>query len=524
MSRTAQIAVGVAVCFVLLQVFFALLGIDGYWQWGHHGFNPAAYQIAAWNTLEWGTLFPAQYHTAPEPPGPESLYTNAPLLLHLHNVVAVWLFGDGRWVIRAVPALQGVLAAVALFWVVRRHYGDTRAAVALGVYVLLPINHGFANMTNHSTGFILWGLLALDAHLKGRHGWKLLFVLVCCNWDWPGYYVAFAIAVHWAGSMWRRRAWREWSWFGLFCVAVLVSFVGFFVLADAAVGSFASMQESWSLRTSGRGESLDDLWTRTLLPMFGYAVLAAGALWIALRAIGPRERDLIPLTFLFAGLLHVGLFKPTAVVHIYWPWPLNPFFAIAAADLLWSAGGVAGTRWRGFARAILVTVFAGLLAAHSVPLISELRRKGGSLHHEPYHPHYQGWLFAREVNGWTQPSDRVHLLFGFNTRPEVLATMRRHAVIERGPREAGTVADDHIVGDLRFVSDRLIKRAEKRGSVRVMYPYFYAAPAGEPGRVTYRMRVDRGDFWSWWLFSPTDPPVSITEVEAPAGGTRDSPR
>ncbi len=526
MKRGAQIAGLVAAVFVLVQIFFALLGIDGFWQWGHHGFNPAAYQIAAWNTLEWGTLFPAQYHTAPTPPAASDLYTNAPLLLHLSTTAAVGLLGDARWVVRLVPALHGVLAAVALWWIVRRHYGDARAALALCIYVLLPINHGFANMTNHSTGFILWGLIALDAHLRGRHWLRLVAILLCCNWDWPGYYLAFAIAVHWLGSAWRRRAFAEWRHGGLFCAAVLASFVGFFLLAYHAVGSFDAMLESWSLRTQPVEQVGGDLWGRSLYPMFGVAVLGTGALWVLVRGLLPRERDLIPLSFLFAGVLHTALFQATAVVHIYWPWPLNPFLAIGVADLLWTSGSLAVGRWRWGLRAAVIGAFAGLFLAHTVPLMPELRRRGGSLHHEPYHPYYQGWLFAREVHGWTRPGDRVQLLYGTNTRPEILATLRRHVEIERERRRGRWLQpDEHLVGDLRFQDENFIRAAERRGTVRVLYPYFYAAPSGKQGRVTYRMVFEDTSLVQRWLSSPFDPRVLVVSAEAKSeAGTPGSPR
>ena len=523
MTRAAQIAIAVAVVFVLVQVFFALLGIDGFWQWGHHGFNPAAYQIAAWNTLEWGTLFPAQYHTQPVPPPPNVLYTNAPLALHLHTVAAVGLLGDGRWVVRLVPALHGVLAAIALFWVVRRHYGDARAALALGIYVLLPVNHGYANMTNHSTGFILWGLLALDAHLSGRRWLRLVTIVLCCNWDWPGYYIAFAIALHWVGSMWRRRAWSEWRDLAVFCVVVLVSFGGFFLMAYLAVGSFDGMQSSWSLRTKELVDVGNKLWDRSLEPMFGLAAMGTAGLWAASRLAVLRERDLIPLAFLFAGVTHTALFKATAVVHIYWPWPLAPFLAIAAADLLWSSGDLAA-RWGWLPRVVLVTVFAGFFLSHTLPLVPELRRKGGSLHFQPYDPNYPPWIFAREVNRWSAAGDDIHLLYGMNTRPEILATLHRPVTKERRRRKSATLEPGvHLAGDLRYTDRGIERAAQRRGTVRVVHPYFYASPSGTPGRIDYRMEFGQPSLVHRLLWSPFVPPVRIIEVEGSAAGTPGSP-
>jgi len=74
-------------------------------------------------------------------------YTHHPLGMHLHNTLAVWLFGDHEGSIRAVPAFFGVLALIALMMVVRLLYDDRTAlfaglvfVLAIGV-VLAPVLH-----------------------------------------------------------------------------------------------------------------------------------------------------------------------------------------------------------------------------------------------------------------------------------------------------------------------------------------------------------------------------------------------
>ncbi|MBW2737034.1 MAG: glycosyltransferase family 39 protein, partial [Deltaproteobacteria bacterium] len=188
---------------LLAQLAVGLLGIANYWQWGHNGYNGAAYHVAARNTLRWGELFPVQYKTGYDKPAPSDVYTHAPLGLHLSTVASVVVFGDDEAAVRVVPVLNGVLALLALLLLVRRRWGDAHALVAGTIYVLLPINHIFANMVNHSTGMIAWCLAALYCYLEwldaGEFGWSRkrwgwligLFAafFMALNWDWPAYYV-----------------------------------------------------------------------------------------------------------------------------------------------------------------------------------------------------------------------------------------------------------------------------------------------------------------------------------------------
>ena len=155
------------VLILLLQCIFSLAGIANLWQLGHNGYNGAAYQQGARNSLRFGLLFPAQYYCdRSKAPISKKLYTHAPLALHAHIVACTSLLGDSEWSVRLTPALYGVLALIALLVIVKQRWGDGQAVIAGAVYVLLPINHSYANMVNHSTGFIFWSLLTLESYLR----------------------------------------------------------------------------------------------------------------------------------------------------------------------------------------------------------------------------------------------------------------------------------------------------------------------------------------------------------------------
>jgi hypothetical protein len=269
------------------------------------------------------------------------------------------------------------------------------------------------------------------------------------------------------------------------------------------------------------------LWSQVFDPLFGVPVLVVAGLWILSRSWRLAERDLIPLSFLLAGVLHTGLFKVTAIVHIYWAWPLNVFFAVAVADFLM----VFGARWvRGrllpYVRGAVALVFAAFFLAQTVPLVDELRRKGGSLHKQHYRSNYLDWAFAQQVREWSPVDATLHLAHGLNTRPEIVATLRRPVVKERYPRRAASLSPGvHLLGDVRRVPVALLEAAAARGRVDVVHPYFYARPSGPRGTVTHRFEPLEPS-WLWWLLSsPFESPVRVvaTVPEGSAPGSADSP-
>lgn len=379
-----------------LQVFLAVWGVADQWTRGHNGWNGAAYQNAARNTLRWDVLFPLQYETANVPPDKEQLYTHAPLALHLHNVASVKLLGDREVSIRLVAAFYGVAALCMLFAVVRRLWDDAHALVACAIYVALPINAIYINMANHSAGFIFWSLLALLLYLRAPRTspwpWPSFALLlaaftISATWDWPAYYVAACIALHWAwtlnkgsdpsfgaGGVWR---------LVVFCGWVLLMFVGHFVLVEALTGNLDELTGTFNAR---RALSWPRFRTHLLVvpelmftaPVLGLCVAWIG-IWVARAVRGEaRGRDLVPLAFVLGGLFHYWTFRWSAIVHSYWAWPMLPGVAIMVATSLFAAG-----RWvrqrAGLIASFSVLVLVVPLAIRVVQIVPEGRHVGGSM-------------------------------------------------------------------------------------------------------------------------------------------------
>ena len=538
------------VVLVLLQAGFALQGLGGFWQWGHNGYNGAAYQQAARNTLRWGDLLPAQYVTGPRAPRPDELYTHAPLALHLHTTASVALLGDRPEAVRLVPAVHGIVAVLLLFGVARRRWGDLVALVATSLYVLMPINHAFANMSNHATGSFVWGLLGLGCYLEwararppdegggGGDAWRwgvaaVAALLMALQWDWTAYYVVFVVALHGLGLAWARpeERRRHVVWVGALSVVTLISFFGFFALVYATVGSFAEIQESVSKRARPPARVWSRLWGGTLRPMFSAPLLLLGLVWCGWRVERSRRGeplggDLIVVAWGVAGVAHTLLFRNTAIVHVYWPWPLTIAVALAAATLVVAAARVVVERAAGrggeLGRAVVAVAMVGGLVAGvalwSVPLMWEGRRVAGTFDKaEGYDPQFEAILFAREVAKAAGPEVRVMMHPEFKPRIEFFATLDRRwetassagSLVYRGEQEAVLVAD------LREVPPGWLRILAARRPVEVWgdYAMIDLRRRGGGVRAWRWVREEPGVAWRFW-HSVHEAPVRAVRDEA----------
>jgi len=417
-----RLFIGSVVLLLMCQTFVGFMGAGDRFVLGHNGWNSSAYLQAARNSLRWGALFPVQYYTGRTPPKVRDGYTHHPLGMHLHNVLSVALFGDHEGSIRAVPAFFGVLALLALLLVVRLLYDDRIALIAGAIFVLNPTNAIYTNMSNHENGFIFWTLLWGYAYLRflrarlpeegaaptGRwlpfYGLMLFAFFWAAMWDWPAYYAALVVALHWLSLIVSRflRAGKkvaaiakDLGLLAAFAGLVLALFVGHFLLVTAVVGSLSELGGVFEARQLvSRTMLLNHLKVVPIL-MFTLPILLIAGGWFCYRgwqALRGRlaRRDLLALTFAIAGFLHYYIFRGTAVIHEFWGWTLVPFVSIACAFTLVTACDRARafvqSHWPRHQRLLGASVIAvlalsgmGDLAYRYIDLVPRGRAVGGSL-------------------------------------------------------------------------------------------------------------------------------------------------
>jgi 4-amino-4-deoxy-L-arabinose transferase-like glycosyltransferase len=536
-----------------LQVFLAVWGIADQWTRGHNGWNGAAYHNAARNTLRWGVLFPLQYETANTPPDEEQLYTHAPLALHLHDVVSVWLFGDKELSIRLVAGFWSVASLCMLFAVVRRLWSDPFALAVCAVYVALPINAIYTNMANHSAGFIFWSLLALYLYVRASRArpwpWPAFALFLgafglAATWDWPAYYIALCIAIHWAWILLKARNGESpenpgpgtkvvvsFAQLGLFCGWVVLLFGGHLVLVQVVTGNLDELTGTLNAR---RALSWPRFRTHLMVVpelMFTVPVLglcaAWAAAWVARHIRGmTRPRDLVPIAFLVAGLIHYWTFRWSAVVHEYWAWPMLPGVAIAVTGSLFAAAAWIRPRV-GLAASVAVWLLLVPLALRDAHLVPMGRYVGGSMWFftpvrgavDTYDSGRPELRFAERVKEWTDRSTGVQLHTSLKPRrlePRFDITLDRPTHRwSQNPRR--TIPNKLGVNGWVFVASVDAFSEEERAAWASHHPY---RQFGDYFMLDLRQEERDIEVWSldplpnnarWWLFhSPFEPPVRAT--------------
>jgi 4-amino-4-deoxy-L-arabinose transferase-like glycosyltransferase len=359
--RAGAVIYWIAAAAVAAAFFAACFhGIANYWQWGHNGYNGAAFSQAARNSIRFHVAGQAQYHTALRPPRPSDMYTHHPMMLHAHLVAIYSLLGFHEWAGRLVPALYSFFTLLLLYFMVRRLEDPLTALAAAAIYLITPINLIFANMINHEQGGIFWCLFFLTMYLLWYESYRwrylllsLLGVTMAVQFDWPGYYISFFIAVHaLVSGLVRHRGWLRWrpeyTWVTVFSAVVVLNFMLFFLWITLFQGTLDQMWEAFHYRTEEIPGYYSALYhrTRDLQGWISMALLVGWLLFFLERQIAGRVTIIhtVPLFFLLAQVIHTVVFKQAGIIHSYWTYYASPAIAVGGATLVVGLG-----RWTGAA-------------------------------------------------------------------------------------------------------------------------------------------------------------------------------
>ncbi len=360
----------------LVGCYFA---IANYWQWGHNGFNSAAYSQAARNTLRFWVWGQARMHMGLTPPHPHTLYLHHPIMIHFHIIITHAIFGFSEWAGRIVPATYSFLTLPLLYKIVKDLSDRKRAVISMFIYALLPINLIFANMIDHEQGGIFWCLLLVYSYIlwikdksKKHFIYTMINVTMATQFDWPGYYIALFLALHIffvTVIKYRKNlfSWRkEYTWIAVFSAVVLLNaalLFGFFYFswggADDIIGAFfhRSAPVTNYLKHNLR---VFDIWGA--IP---FTLLATWLIYFTVKTLRGKAGyiDFIAIIFFLTQIVHSTLFKNAGKIHCYWIYYGGVAVAIGGATLI-------GTTWdtmekllkNGKIRKIALTVFAAVIS------------------------------------------------------------------------------------------------------------------------------------------------------------------
>ncbi len=326
---------------------------------GHDGFNGAAFSQAARNSLRFGVLQQVQYYSGFESPPLSEVYTNHPMLLHIHLMGLFSVLGDEPWVARLVPITYSVGLFLLIHRIVARRAGAAAGAAAVTLWALTPLHTIFANMVNHEQGSLFWCLLLLDRYhtrhqtlddpkaLAARE-WPIHLAVGCAmQFDWVGYYLAAFIGLHalrhaiWptpGGAAATRSLGRRLGFLARFSATVLLNATLFFGWIAWLRGGLGAMVTAFQQRSASSPGYLDVLLDRSL-DLYGPLLLALAAgvvLRLAVRLVRGRfdGLDFITLGFAFAQVIHSTVFQNAGAIHSYWTYSAGPGLAIGGACLV----------------------------------------------------------------------------------------------------------------------------------------------------------------------------------------------
>jgi hypothetical protein len=536
----------------LLYLVACLHGIANYWQWGHNGYNGAAFSQAARNSLRFHMAGQAQYHTDLRPPRPEAMYVHHPLALHFHLIAVYLLAGFHEWAGRLIPALYSVLTLVLIWFMVRRMEGPGTALVAITIFALTPINLIFANMINHEQGGIFWCLLTVDQYLRWIKSGRRRHLLGCIGavtmavqFDWPGYYIAFFIALHAmvTGIMrgpgllrWR----RETTFVLLFSLAVLANLVFFFLYIAILQGNLNQMKDAFFYRTAEVGGYYPAIWHRTR-QLQGWIPMTLGAGWVVL-LVGELARGrsrlvhMVPLLFLFAQVIHSVVFKQAGIIHAYWTYYASPAIAVGGAVLvvalaraLREAAGriVLASGWhprRPWAQAALL---AAVVAAAGVPLLAYQGRAafkrmrwgfatGAAAYNPDYSDQFGEIMWAKQLaRRYPRPTVRYLVDASVDWRIEfayyIDSPITPTAYLGFGSAPGASRTRSVLLVDLkRSNAGVTLSKLFEKYKAAVWDRRFVAFEQRPPGPGPVEAYVSEGQpapLWWRWLVNPNRPPI-----------------
>jgi 4-amino-4-deoxy-L-arabinose transferase-like glycosyltransferase len=533
--------VGVTVVFLLF--FFACFhGVANYWQWGHNGYNGAAFSQAARNSLRFGVAFQAQYHTGLSRPGIHEAYTDHPMMLHFHLMIFQWLFGPKEWAGRLVPAIYSFLSLVVLFLMVRRLGGPGMALLSIALFTLTPLNLIFANMIDHEQGCIFWCLVFLNSYClwlkNGRWlygGLCLLSITLAAQFDWPAYYLAFFVAAHAFVSGFlrqpRKLQWKkEYTWIAFFSAVVLANFFGFFLYVSWLRGGVSEMMNAFFWRSSHQAGTIDRI-LFTAKDLYGPILEGLLVLWVLQTLFGAVRRklgmlDWVPILFFMVQVIHSSVFQNAGMIHSYWIYYLGPVIAVGGAIVLTELWRLQKEKMPKGGTTFVLAILACLLIWQTSFSWKQLRwgfSTGNGAYVHDYDDQFAEISWAKEL-GRLFPRSKTHYFIHrsvFNWRIEFLYYLDA-PYFEQSSLvlpAAGSGLPEHpehkvLLLDLNHLPDRdvaltFLKSVTERGAVKIWDRRFVAI---DSHGLTEALEA----FLSWpekasigwrWLVNPDRPPV-----------------
>lgn len=530
---------------LLASVWFALAacwGIAGSIGAGHVAMN-AARGIIAQNMLHWHIWGPVREFTTRKP-SPERYYCHHPWGTFWLTALLMKVFGRHDFVCRLAPVLESIAIPALLYGIGRALWNPVAGALSAVAYVVLPIALAFTSVNGFEVPLNFGCLFATWGYVRYCRTWRLRWaavsligLLFAVNTDWEALVFAAVVLVallgahlllpkRWFGAVDTRRFSQWWALAAGLCVATLLLYIGLFRHSHA----LADFLEQGRLRAGGNGEPLATVletrayWIELMFTPLAILVGKLATPIFALRVIVLRRAaEMFALAILVMAVFEYVYFKEGADVHIYWPLPFAPYFALALGVLAASTEGavrwLARRAWRktlGVAPSFVVLGVFLLVPAfmiHDAVTALVYGHRTGDRFNENGRVIYQ-MLDKTAALKWMRPQIEGNSVVGLHT------SMRDQWSIawalDHPTRDVVRIPDGadglmrYFVADSRFMTGSEQKRYVGRFHVEAVGPFWFCSLEEPPGPIDgFSLGAHKPTFWQWYWRQGVDPIYSV---------------
>jgi 4-amino-4-deoxy-L-arabinose transferase-like glycosyltransferase len=536
-ERAAQIVAAASTVWFVLAVAWGLFARIG----GGHDAQIATRAIVAENMHVWHIFAPVKDYTY-ERPGPDLYYVHHPWGMFWVIAGFSQVLGRGTW----VPRLAGVLLSVAipplLYSIGRKLWGPVPGAISALAYSVLPIALAFGNLPGFEVPINFSCLLATWGYLHFAERWNrrwmavsLAGVLAATNSDWESVVFIGVVLVslaagglalpRWFGRVRIRRFAEWWILSAVLSGASLVAYVVYFQHS----GALENLLHSETQRARGDQMPLADVlkvrsyWIDvTFTPLVVTIGKIAVPIFVARVLFWRRIHEVFPLAILLMAVIEYVKFKNGADVHIYWPLPFAPYWALSLGMLTdttirvaqWGLAHLRRYEDRGLVP-IVALAFFGLVALRVLPdgigglryakaTAGRFNEKGRRIFDDVDTEQALEWMAARMAPNTIVAMARE--IYGREYRGQEWALHRPVKGVVSGQYFAAPKEDRYFVGDLRFLNSEEQKHAATAFHVVTVGPYvFIDREASHAPIEAYSFDEREPNFLEWYFLSPTEP-------------------
>jgi hypothetical protein len=537
-ERAAKSVVAAATAWFALAVCWGLFMRVG----GGHEAQIATRAIVAENMRVWHILAPVKDYTL-ERPTPDLYYVHHPWGMFWAVAAIAEVLGRGAWVPRVAAVLCSVSTPLLLYGIGRALWGPIPGALSALAYVVLPITLAFGNNPGFEVPVIFTCLLATWGYLRFAQRWRRRWMLVslagvvaAANSDWEAdvfvgvVLVALAVGAlmlpRWFGRVNLRRFAQWWVLAALLAGGTVVAYLAYFQHIDA----IENLLHAEAQRARGddvplavvlgyRRYWIDVTFTpvavtvgKIALPIFALRVL----LW-------RRIHEIFPLAILAMAVVEYVHFKNGADVHIYWPLPFAPYWALSVGVLGAVVIGVARRvlAWRKKADERGIVPLVALAVVGLVPLVvlpdgieglcyakatcGRFNEKGGRIFNDVDMSVAMEWMAARMA-----PHTVVQMpeaaLKAREHRGQEWALHRPIKSIPSTPYYGGASEERYYIGDLRFLGEAEQRRIADTFHAVIVGPFVFVDRQAPKAPVdAYSFDEREPTLLEWYLSNPTEP-------------------